>query len=49
MGAGSVVFILACSYLVYLRFTDEYKGVKTYTTMNDDGSMTRRIQQSKWD
>lgn len=49
MGVGGVVFILACGYLAYLRLTDEYKGVDTYTTLNDDGTMTRRVRQSKWD
>ena len=49
MSVGGVALILACSYLVYLRITDEYKGIPTYTTLSDDGTLTRRVKKSKWD
>lgn len=49
MGLGGFVFLGACGYLFYMRMTDEYKDKPTYTTMNEDGSFTRRIKPSKWD
>jgi len=49
MGAGGFAFLFACGYLVYMRATDELKGVPTYTTVNEDGSLTRRVKPSKWD
>lgn len=49
MGLGGFVFMAACGYILYLRMTDEYKDVPTYTTMNEDGTMTRRVKKSKWD
>ncbi|KAH3788543.1 hypothetical protein DPMN_166688 [Dreissena polymorpha] len=49
MGLGTAVFLFACGYIVYSRMTDEYRDVPTYTTINDDGSLTRRVKTSKWD
>ena len=49
MGLGGFVFLAACGYLLYMRLTDEYKDKPTYTTMNEDGTFTRRIKTSKWD
>ena len=49
MGLGTAVFLAACVYILYIRMTDEYKDKPTYTTMNDDGSFTRRIRTSKWE
>lgn len=49
MGLGTFVFLGACGYLLYMRMTDEYKDKPTYTTLNEDGSFTRRIRTSKWE
>lgn len=49
MGLGSAAFLLACGYILYIRLTDEYKDVPTYTSISDDGTLTRRVKQSKWD
>ena len=49
MSLGGVVFLLACGYIAYIRLTDEYRDIPTYTTLNDDGTLTRRVKKSKWD
>lgn len=49
MGLGTAAFLAACGYILYIRLTDEYKGVPTYTSISDDGTLTRRVKQSKWD
>ncbi|XP_045191072.1 small integral membrane protein 8-like [Mercenaria mercenaria] len=49
MGLGGFAFLAACGYILYIRLTDEYKDVPTYTTISDDGSLTRRVKHSKWD
>ena len=49
MGLGGLVFLGCCGYILYSRLTDEYKNVPTYTSISDDGSLTRRVKTSKWD
>ncbi|KAL4219908.1 protein of unknown function (DUF4500) [Mactra antiquata] len=49
MSLGTAVFLAACGYILYIRMTDEYRNVPTYNTMNDDGTITRRVKTSKWD
>lgn len=49
MGLGGCVFLFACGYILYMRMTDEFKDKPTYNTMNEDGTFTRRIRNSKWD
>ncbi|KAK3094865.1 hypothetical protein FSP39_007263 [Pinctada imbricata] len=45
---GGLMFFGCLGYIVYMNISDKDKG-NTYTAINEDGSLTRRVRTSKWD
>ncbi|XP_062605234.1 small integral membrane protein 8-like [Saccostrea cucullata] len=46
MGPGTLLFLGCIGYIIYMRMNEDKN---TYTTMNEDGTLSKRQRTSRWD